>query len=220
MPRKLSVPAVVLVLAATSATAHAERPRSWTWETGLSLWLGSVNLDHTTMSGADHNVLGIGTELQLGARRGRWRLGADLGYLAGREQDGAMPLPDPLRGDVLRAGGSARYMVRQFRNHGGLPEVGGELWFEAGVGEQLVARDRDDHAFSRGDVRVGIGGGMTISGQRRFHFAYYYALTALFTRERTVDGRPEVCAGPCDTATRPIPIDSTILFTTGIIFGG
>ncbi|MBX3159849.1 MAG: hypothetical protein KF773_28015 [Deltaproteobacteria bacterium] len=221
MRTQLALIAAIVAGVASTSTARAERTA---WESGVGLWIGSVNISRQRTPEAD-NVLGVGAHLELGARRGRWLLATELGFLSAQDPAGMMAIPDDARPGALvaRAGVAARYSFKQVRSATSVLGAGGDLWLDFGAGVQQVRRsDGDQHVFSRGDVKLGLGGEFNMRRDRRprFHLGYYYALTVLLTRVDVPAHHPATCVGPCDSATRPIPIEETFLFNVGITFGG
>jgi hypothetical protein len=215
--RTLAPAIPLLIVMAAADPASAERKQPWRWEGAVGFWLGSVDL--ATRVDEDTSGFGLGAHFDLGIRRRRWLLTTEFGFLSAKEtQRYPMTVPEhELAGGLVgRAGLTARYSLKQHRTY---DMFGGDFWFELGVGAQRVRRSDEDRRFSRGDVKLGLGGELNMH-RKKFHLGYYYALSVLFTRVEVPSDRPATCAGPCDTATRPIPFEQTFLFSLGFLFGG
>ncbi len=93
-----------------------------------------------------------------------------------------------------------------------------DLWLEAGIGEQVISWSGGGR-LSRPDVGFGLG--WSIGGRgKEHHGAYFLEVRATLARSPSSPGSTTpTCAGPCDTATPPVNIDHSILFTTGATFG-
>ena len=68
-------------------------------------------------------------------------------------------------------------------------------------------------------MKIGFGGEFN-GHAKKFHAGYYYSFDVLITRADVPAHHPATCAGPCDSATRPIPLEQTWLFNMGFVFGG
>lgn len=122
-------------------------------------------------------------------------------------------------GLVQRVGLDARYSLGKLASED-IP-LRGDFWIEGGVGEELLQWQLGGE-MHRPDVSFGFGG--QFSGRfgraHDHHAGLYYALKATFARApASYADLPATCAGPCDTATRPIGIDRSFLFNLGILFG-
>jgi hypothetical protein len=121
-------------------------------------------------------------------------------------------------GMAQRFGLSARYSLGRFSTAAGGMAMTGDIWVEAGLGEQLI-RWNAGGELHRMDISLGVG---TSFGARGLHHhgAYYMAVRATIAHSPpSYDSDVPTCAGPCDTATPPLGLDKSILFVTGIVFG-
>ncbi len=215
--------AAIAVLA-LGVPAHADDlttiDRSSRWEGAFGIRVGSFQVGGLAL-------MGFGFHLDGGVRFDRVQLLAEYGLLSISSDDpatsGEMTTPQSamptLEGIVQRVGVDARYSLGKLASDD-VP-LRGDFWIEGGFGVQLVQWQLGGE-MHRPDLSFGFGG--QFSGRfghaHDHHAGIYYALKATFARApESYANQPATCAGPCDTATRPIGIDRSFLFNLGIVFG-
>jgi hypothetical protein len=120
---------------------------------------------------------------------------------------------------VQRIGANARYSLGKITGEDA--PLRGDFWLEGGIGEQFIRWDLGG-AMRRPDLSFGFGGQFAgrFGREHDHHAGIYYALKVTLARAPAeFTDRAPTCAGPCDTATRPIDIDRSFLFNVGIVFG-
>lgn len=124
---------------------------------------------------------------------------------------------DAVRGLMHRFGGNVRY---RFARVGDKP-LAGDFWLEAGAGREYI-RWYGGGALARNDVSAGLGGQLTIRWGHDEHpkkLGVFYALKVIGAKRPEAKMGPPTCAGPCDTATGPMPYDLGIYFNFALTFG-
>jgi len=200
------------VIAAASAPAHAERDpeRKWRAEAGVGGLIGAVRV-------GENSMFGSGLHVDLGARRGRIQFLGSYTFLNASESAAATAageMPEPRGGHVHRLGGAARGSLGRW----GSGPVRGDLWIEGGAGRQALRMDGIG-SRTRGDLALGFGGQFSARLGKRFRLGVYYAFRGMFAAGDRDEDAPPVCAAPCDTATRPFPVDRSFLFDIGFVVG-
>jgi hypothetical protein len=141
------------------------------------------------------------------------------------ESDSAAAATQPIAGTpeidgiVHRIGANVRYSVAKLT--GDDVPLRGDFWLEGGIGEQMIRWDLGGE-LHRPDVSFGFGGqfGGRFGREHDHHAGMYYALKVTLARAPSeFSDRAPTCAGPCDSATRPISVDRSFLFNLGIVFG-
>ena len=135
-------------------------------ELGISERLGSRK------TGADHMLTG-GIAAEAGLRADRFALLGEYERLRLGDE-----IEDELLGHEQRFGASARYSIVRglFTRHG--RGVRGDVFVEAGIGEELVALNAGDH-FHRADLSIEAGGSFRVRGTELFG-GYDIAVRATF----------------------------------------
>lgn len=201
------------VLAAAAAPAHAERDpeKRWRAEAGLGGLLGSVRV-------GELSLFGSGLHLDLGARRDRFQLLGNYTFLSTTEYvtttATADEMPEPRSGHVHRVGGALRVSLGRWRSD----RLRGDVWMEGGAGRQAVRVDGIG-ARTRGDLSLGFGGQFSARLGKKLRLGVYYGFRSMFAAGDRDEDAPATCAAPCDTATRPFPVDRSLLFDIGLVVG-
>jgi hypothetical protein len=129
---------------------------------------------------------------------------------------GGNPAPDAAMqttpsGLVQRIGAAARYsLVRGFVAHKG-SGLRGDIWVEAGAGEQVVHWDGGG-GLDRADVDLAVGVQVGVRGKHH-HGGELFGVRATFA---SPPASAPTCAGPCG----PIVADHSVLFVFAADFGG
>ena len=221
---RLAAALVTLMLA--PALAHADDDlarvdRSTRWEGAFGMRVGSFHV-------GDFAGMGFGFHLDAGERFDRLLVYGEYSFLSisnappdsGTSERGtSVPETPEVDGMVQRIGANARYSVGKIV--GDEVPLRGDFWLEAGLGEEFIRWDLGGK-MQRPDVSLGFGG--QFSGRfghaHDHHAGMYYALRVTLARApSSFTDRAPTCAGPCDTATSPNPIDRSFLFNLGIVFG-
>jgi hypothetical protein len=210
----------------TEDAALIEADKQPQWEVGVAFDIGSF---HT---GPTYN-LAYGFDLACGVRLNRLGLygtysllglgsGTPDYYTASNNTSalvvgGEAPEQHPT-GLVQRLGLDARYSFGHFIAASAGAGLIGDLWVEAGLGEQMI-RWNEGGALHRTDVSFGFG--MQMGGRGPAHHGGYYlgVRATIAGSPPAANSNATTCAGPCDTATPPLELDKSILFTTGFVFG-
>ncbi|MEM9490954.1 MAG: hypothetical protein AAGC55_17530 [Myxococcota bacterium] len=131
------------------------------------------------------------------------------------------------QGRLGRAGIVARYSLlrtdSQLDSRGRRKPLSGDYWIEAGTGMQHLAWDQGG-TVTRPDLVVGFGwqlnGVIGRKSPRPRYYGPYLAFRANLSRApRTSTGGPEMCGGPCDTATAPPDTDVSMFLHLGLNWG-
>jgi hypothetical protein len=211
---------------ATDATVLAA-DRDLQWEGGVAFAIGSFHTGpvYNVAYGADfiggarldrlglyaaYSLLGLGsssTYIRPGAAAALTDDGSDL----------PMSSTQP-SGMAQRLGLDVRYSLGRFIATTGGEALTGDIWVEAGLGEQFI-RWNAGGTLHRADLAFGFG--MQIGGRGpQHHGAYFFGVRATVAHSPPAyNSDISTCAGPCDTPTPPLGLDKSILFTTGIMFG-
>jgi hypothetical protein len=94
----------------------------------------------------------------------------------------------------------------------------GDLWLEGGAGRQALRVDGIG-ARTRGDLSLGFGGQLSARLRKKLRLGVYYGFKSMFAAGDRDEAAPAICAAPCDTATRPFPLDRSFLFDFGLVVG-
>lgn len=196
-----------------STDAPAEAPAIRRTAVSIGLLGGSSNV-------GDMHGSGIGAEVNAGYRWNDVTMLAQFDYLGVSE---SQMLDAPRRGNLMRLGMAARYLVFQVDP---IPEeFGMGFWLEAGAGRQRVAWERGG-TLTRNDLVFGFGMQMDItvgkkSGKPRYLGPYFaFRLNAARAPESMSDAMSgPACGGPCDTATKPSANDISAFFNLGMNWG-
>ncbi len=196
------------------------------WEAGVAFAVGSFHTGPVYNSAYGADLLG-------GVRLGRFGfygtysllgLGAESTYTlpgtAALTDDGSEPAPSTTQpsGLAQRLGLDVRYSLARFIEATGGAAFAGDIWVEAGFGEQFI-RWNEGGTLHRADLSFGFG--MQLGGRGpQHHGAYFFGVRATVAHSPPAyNSDISTCAGPCDTPTPPLGLDKSILFTTGIMFG-
>ncbi|CAN5757741.1 hypothetical protein BH11MYX2_BH11MYX2_23330 [soil metagenome] len=211
----MSVPAVAAAnTVATDGVSYSERPdRPWGGEQRVEGRLGWL------IGGADvgdANGWSTGISGGIGYRVGDVTLRGTVDYY--RIGDGGDDSRDR-HGRSLRWGGALRYSLLHSATDDA-PTV--DFWGEVGMGYEHAAWAQGG-VLDRPSGEIAIGYDLDASGKerspgRRRHIGYFMAFRTLLAEGPGMPG-PAVCGGPCDKATKPSRLDTTMFFELGMHWG-
>ena len=192
------------------------------WEGAFGFRVGSFHV-------GSFDGLAFGLHLDGGIRFDKLQLLGEYSFMSISQQPptdndaaAAKAAPTPaadLSGIVQRVGLDARYSVAKIV--GEEVPLRGDFWLEGGFGEQVIRWELGGE-LHRPDVSFGFGGQFSarFGEHHDHHVGVYYAFKALLAHgPASYVNSPPTCAGPCDTATRPIGIDRSLMFNFGLVFG-
>jgi hypothetical protein len=173
------------------------------WHAALGFQLGSMRVDGAALDYIGGVTAAAAIQLDRVVVRGEYTLSGVEFHGSASDSRGALPPFDQTDGVMQRVGLVARYA---FGKVASAPELDatraiGELWLEAGAGEERIAWDRGG-VLERPDVVIGIGTtGAVRSGAHRNGLSA--AFRVYVARRTDLDSTP-TCSAPCTAATPPV----------------
>lgn len=211
----LALPAVAAAnTVATDGVSYSEQPKSifggeQRVEGRLGWLIGGADV-------GDANGWSTGLSAGIGYRVGDATLRGTLDYY--RIGDGGGE-SQSRSGRATRFGGALRYSLI----HSAIddaPVV--DLWAEVGLGYEHSAWQQGG-VMDRPSGEIAIGYDLDASGKqrspgRRRHVGYFMAFRTFLAEGPEMPG-PAVCGGPCDKATKPSRLDTSMFFELGMHWG-
>jgi hypothetical protein len=173
------------------------------WHATLGFQLGSMRADGAALDYVAGVTAAAALQLDRIVLRGEYTISAVEFHGSSADSRGGLPPYDDTDGVMQRVGLVARYA---FAKAASAPELDatrviGELWLEAGAGEERIAWDRGG-VLERPDLVIGIGTtGAVRSGAHRNGLSA--AFRVYVARRTDLDSIP-TCSAPCTEATPPV----------------
>lgn len=197
------------------------RPR---WQGGLGVRFGSLRIDGVDADYKVGVVLAGGVHLDRLAVLGEYALAGVAYHGAGGAAaalGSAVPTSDT-DGIAHRLGIAARYAIAKASSVAevGEPQVIGELWLEAGAGEQLVQWDKGG-LLERPEFTLGVGMQTSARTKALHRGGMSISFRVGFARRTDLDGAAATCSAPCTQATPPAAwSDRSYALDLTYVFGG
>jgi hypothetical protein len=189
------------------------------WQASLGVQVGNMRVDGDPLDYFVGVTGAGGVQLDRLVVRGELTLsGVEYHGSTGLSRGGLPPYGDT-DGFMQRIGIAARYA---FAKGATAPELGatrsiGELWIEAGAGEERIAWDRGG-VLVRPDLVLGIGTTGALRGATR-RYGLSGSFRIYFARRTDLDTTP-TCSAPCTEATPPAAwSDRAFMFDLDYTFG-
>jgi len=190
------------------------------WAGAVAIQLGSAKVDGQDLDYVVGVTAAGGIQLDRLSVLGEYTVsGVEFHGTVVASPRGGMPTVSDTDGVMQRLGLVARYA---FVKGATPPELGavrsiGELWIEAGAGEQHTAWDKGG-VLERPDFTLGVGMTGALRGLHRNGMSA--AFRVYFAHRTDLDPTP-TCSAPCTEATPPAPwSDRAFMIEVGYPFGG